>query len=182
VHRPFSWVLLVALLAGAGCASPRRTAWPAAERLRPHVGARADFEPRRLEAVFAAAVDLVRDRGLEIAECQGWRGSLTTVPVELDARCGGSTCLARETTHVKLGYRRARVVVVREVWDTAIRGWRRQIDPATEAELTRAEQELVSVMVRRGSAAPGGMAGVDPCAPTRCRAGTCVAASAAPPR
>jgi hypothetical protein len=185
VGRLASSLVLLGALASAGCAPQRRALGSAAvaEPVRMHAGARAEFEPRKLEEVFAAAVDLVRDRGLEIAECQQWRGTLTTVPVERDAPCGASTCLARETTHVKLGYRRARVVVVREVWDSATRGWREQVDPATEAELARAERELVSGMVLRGAAAAEDAADrSSPCAPPRCRAGTCVAATGAPPR
>jgi hypothetical protein len=187
VGRLSASIVLLAALASAGCASSQcrsfGSAAASAERARPHPGARAGFAPPKFEEVFAAAVDLVHDRGLEIAECQEWRGALTTVPVEIDARCGGSTCLARDTTRVKLGYRRARVVVTREVWDAAIRGWREQVDPGTEEELSRTERELVSGMVLRGAAAPDDAADrANPCALPRCRAGTCVAASGAPRR
>jgi hypothetical protein len=170
--------VLAAALVSAGCASARGWGSPRPEPARPNAGARVEFVPERFDEIFAAAVDLVRDRGLAVALCQARRGALATVPVELDAPCGGSTCLARETTRVKLGYRRARVVVTREVWDPSIRGWREQGDPRTDAELSRVEHELASTMVRRGATAPGDRP--SPCAERRCGGGACVLASAAP--
>jgi hypothetical protein len=170
--------LLAAALVSAACASTRGWGSPRPEPARPNAGARVEFVPERFDEIFAAAVDLVRDRGLAIALCQARRGALATVPVEFDAPCGGSTCLARETTRVKLGYRRARVVVTREVWDPSIRGWREQGDRRTDAELSRVERELASTMVLRGATSPGDAP--NPCAARQCRDGTCVLASAAP--
>jgi hypothetical protein len=179
-----TWIVLVAALAGAGCASPRRSLGSAAAE-RPHAraGARAEFEPPRFHDIFALAVDLVRRRGLEIAQCEAPRGSLATVPVELDAPCGGTTCLARENLRVKLGYRRARVTLTREVWDPTIRGWREQDDPSTVEELAREEREIVARMMEApGTARAGRRPRIDPCAPPPCAGGACVAVRAVLPQ
>jgi hypothetical protein len=175
--------VLAAAVAGAGCASAHRLGPVAGERPRPRAGARAEFAPPRFHAIFAAAVEVVRRRGLALAQCEAPRGALATAPVELDARCGGTTCLARDTTRVKLGYRRARVTLTREVWDPTLRGWREQDDPSTVAELSREELEIMAGMM---TAAPPPAANrrerLDPCAPAPCGEGTCLAAHAAAPR
>lgn len=180
---------LLAALLGAGCAAPglRPRATAPSERARPLsiAGARAGFTPPSFRDVFAAAVEVVRGRGLDIVECEAPRGALATAPVEMEAPCGGTICLARETTSVKLGYRRARVIVTREVWDPTLRAWREQGDPETVEELSDEEQGIVSRILEASaaSAASSGRADRkergrvrrDPCAPAPCADGTCVA-------
>jgi hypothetical protein len=135
----------------------------------------------------------VRDRGLEIVECEAPRGALATAPVELEAPCDGTLCLARETTSVKLGYRRARVIVTREVWDPTLRAWREQGDPETVEELAGEEREIVSRIVEASAAAAAASSGRadrkergrvrrDPCAPAPCADGACVATRTPPSR
>jgi hypothetical protein len=178
--------LRAAVLAGlaaafaAGCA-PRVGLVRREPVRKPPRGARADFPPGRLDDVFAKGVKLVRERGLEIDRCE--RGRLTTAAVELDAPCGGTTCLAREITRVNLGHRRARVTVTREVWDPSLRAWVEQDDPSTVSELSRTERELVAEMVTtRAPPRRRERQREDPCAPMGCRDGTCVVVSAAPAR
>jgi hypothetical protein len=175
-------LVLAAALAGVACAAaPRAWTRPRPEQPPAVGGARAEFAPTRFGEVFAAAVDLVRGRGLEIAACEAPRGVLDTSPVEREAPCGATTCLARETTRVKLGWRRDRVTVTREVWDATVRGWREQDDPSTVADLTREARALVTRIVLP-PVAPERNARRDPCAAPRCDERTCVAARSVPAR
>jgi hypothetical protein len=148
VQVRFAVVAALAALVGAGCAGPGplRASHVLRTRAFP-TGARADFDPARFEVVFATAVELVRRRGHEIVTCEAPFGLMTTAPLERDAGCGATTCLAREIARVKLGHRRARVTLTREVWDTAVRAWTRQEDAAVREELSRAEREIVDRMV-----------------------------------
>lgn len=141
-------------------------------------GARAPFAPERFEAVFEGAVRAVRSHGYQIASCDPVFGLVTTAPVEVDAPCRGSTCLAREYASIKLGYRRARVTVTREVWDQTVREWRVPEDPVSLANMDREERALVDEAVRwpAGSSASrlSERCGTDPCG-----AGACIAAAPA---
>jgi hypothetical protein len=153
---------LLAALVGSGCGPGLVRA---SHLQRPRglpAGARAGFDPARFESVFATAVELVRGRGHEIITCEAPFGLMTSAPIELDAGCGATTCLAREIARVKLGHRRARVTLTREVWDTTIRAWTRQEDAVVREELSRAERDLVERMVAADDAALR-RAADDPC-------------------
>jgi len=95
--------------------------------------ARAEFLPPDGEAVFQQAVRaMVRD-GYPLKLCDAGRLRIRTSRVELDAPCGATTCLARQTVEVKLGYRVARVSVAREVYDGAERRWRSDGEGSADA-------------------------------------------------
>jgi hypothetical protein len=142
----------IAALAIIGCAGS--TPQPASH-LHSRVGAvtppvraaRAPFAPERFHAVFERAARAVRARGWEILACEPDLGAITTARVEADAPCGGSTCLVRETMAVKLGLRRARVVVTREVWDQTVRAWRPPDDPTSLANIELEELNLLQEAV-----------------------------------
>jgi hypothetical protein len=161
-------------LAGVGSRAPSR----AAPR-----GSRAAFAPSRFQDVFATAVEVLRERGLDIASCDAQLGNLVTAPVETDAPCWGTTCLARETTEVKLGYRRARVTLTREVWDPGLRAWRPSEDVSAHDEIVREERDILERLVDAPPSAPRRRAlNPDPCDARRCRDASCVASSAVPGR
>ncbi|HEX9243933.1 MAG TPA: hypothetical protein VF875_15930 [Anaeromyxobacter sp.] len=117
--------------------------------------ARAPFAPERFDTVFEGVVRAVRARGYELVTCDPVFGLVTTASVEVDAPCGGSTCLARESTSVKLGYRRARVTVTREVWDPTLREWRVPEDPVSLANLEREERAILEQAIRGPSGSDG---------------------------
>jgi len=135
----------------------------------PPRGARADFDPVGFEAVFREAVRAVRARGFDIVSCDPDLGVIATAPAEVDAACFGTSCLVRETATVKLGYRRARVTVTREIWDPTVRAWRISDDQASVTGVLREERELVLQAVHdRHAGALDASCGVSPCAPRSC--------------
>jgi hypothetical protein len=160
----------LALVASA-CAPATRSAirFPPAPLAELPRGARADFDPAGFEAVFREAVRAVRDRGFDIVACDPDLGVIATAPAEVDAPCFGTSCLVRETAAVKLGHRRARVTVTREIWDPTVRAWRVPDDRASVSGVAREERELVLRAVReRHSGALDGVCGESPCAPRSC--------------
>jgi hypothetical protein len=164
VQLRFAVLALVAALVGAGC-GPGLVRASRVHRTRAlPMGTRAEFDPARFEDVFASAVELVRGGGHELATCEAPYGLVATAPLELDAGCGATTCLAREVARVKLGHRRARVTVTREVWDPAVRAWTRQEDDGAREELAQREREIVERMVA-GDDAASRRAPDDPCVP-----------------
>lgn len=122
----------VALLA---CGGPRASRVPA--NATSPVAARARFAPNHGDAVFQRAVRVAALEGYRLSSCDADRRQIQTARYERDAPCGPTTCLARETLEVKLGYRMARVTVAREVYDGAVRTWRSD-DGAGSAETARA--------------------------------------------
>jgi hypothetical protein len=108
-------LLAIAPLVLIACAGPARLSAPGV--------ARAGFESWRGDAVFARAVGSVSAAGYRIRTCDAQLGLLETGTVEFDAPCGGTTCLARQSVKVKLGFRAARVTVERAVYDGASRRW-----------------------------------------------------------
>jgi hypothetical protein len=110
--------------------------------------ARAQFSPEQYETIYKAAVRALRARGWEIATCDPIVGVVTTAPVEVDMPCGESTCLAREYTSVKLGYRRVRVTVTREVWNTTVHEWREPEDRVSVESMVGAERQLLDEAIR----------------------------------
>jgi hypothetical protein len=139
-------------------------------------GARARFEPERFDAVFQGAIRAVRARGWAIASCDPVYGAIATATTETDAPCGASTCLARDMASVKLGFRRARVTLTREVWDATLRAWQVPDDPRSVAAIDREEREIVQEAVRAeledGAERAGGA-----CGPSVCDPGPCVASA-----
>jgi hypothetical protein len=175
--------LALALVAAfaAACSAPAPTGHLRAIAQRPwHLppGARAPFEPERFDIVFGAAVRAVRARGGELVTCDPVYGKIATATVEIDAPCGASTCLARQLTTVKLGYRRARVTVTREIWDSTLREWREPDDATSVANILREQQELVEAAIQQdmehAETRLAQACGSDPC-----DVSACVASSAA---
>jgi len=142
---------LLAFASLAACATPAPTGHLRAVGQGPaHLppGARAPFEPERFDMVFQAAVRAVRARGGDLVTCDPVYGKIATATIELDAPCGASTCLARQLTTVKLGYRRARVTVTREIWDSTLREWRAPDDATSVANILQEQQQLVESAIR----------------------------------
>ena len=171
---------MAAVTAAAGCA-PASHAYlraPAHVRAELPPGSRARFEPERFDMVFQSAVRAVRARGYEIVSCDPMFGAIATARTELDAPCGASTCLAREVASVKLGYRRARVTLTREVWDATLRAWRAPDDPRSVEAIDREEREILEEAVR-GPPADGESRLADACGGSACDMGPCVASAPA---
>jgi hypothetical protein len=173
----------VAALTLGACASGRRPVLAVSrEPHAPPRGARAAFAPYWFDDVFANAVQAVRERGLEIARCDPELGTIVTAPVEVDATCWGTTCLARETTQVKLGHRRARVTKTREIWDPGLHAWRPSENTSELEALTREEREMLERLVDVPSTPPRRRAPsrpvADPCGVSHCAGASCVASSA----
>ncbi len=97
------------------------------------VPARDQFMPADGDVLFATAVRLADLEGYPLKTCDAARGRLETKPFELEAGCGATACLARQTVEVKLGYHAARVTVTREVYDGAARTWRLDAEGSADA-------------------------------------------------
>lgn len=143
--------MAVPLLACAGAQGPR------AERVAGSTPpARVELVPKDGAAVFEQAVRAVVRDGYAMRLCDARRLRVRTSPVELEAPCGATTCLARQSVEVKMGYRAAVVWVAREVYDGAERRWR----PDREGS-EGAARELVARIVGAPRLAPPR----NPCAP-----------------
>lgn len=128
------------------------------ERLPP--AARARFEPPQGDVVFENAVRAATRAGYRIRSCDAERRRFETALVELEASCGGTTCLARQWVEVLLGYRVARVRVERELYDGAFRAWL----PEHERQAIEAARELLARIVED---LPERSAAENPCAAAR---------------
>ncbi len=142
-------------LALAACAGPRAGAARLSATRRAAGSApavRARFLPAEGEAVFERAVRAAAVEGYRISRCDPDSRRLETARVELDAPCGATTCLARQRLQVALGYRQARVIVAREVYDGAAKAWR----PSEVVPSAEAAQELLDRIVSPEGPAPRG--------------------------
>jgi hypothetical protein len=150
-------VLVALALALGGCAGPRAglvrlSATRRAAGSAPVVRAR--FQPAEGDAVFERAVRAAALEGYRISRCDPDSRRLETARIELDAPCGATTCLARQRIQVALGYRQARVIVAREVYDGAAKAWRAsEVVPSAEAA-----RELLDRIVSPKGLAPRGAA------------------------
>lgn len=143
----------LALALGA-CAAPRGGARLSGSR-RADASAptvRARFPPVDGEAVFERAVRAATLEGYRISRCDPDNRRLETARLELDAPCGATTCLARQRIQVALGYRQARVVVAREVYDGAAKAWR----PSEAVPSSEAARDLLDRIVSAKGPAPRG--------------------------
>jgi hypothetical protein len=175
------WIVLsvaAAVPAVVGCVPAAHSSLRASSHAagEPPRAARAPFQPGRFDAVFVSAVRAVRARGWKILSCDPDLGSFATAATESDAPCGASTCLARQRVAVKLGYRRARVTLIREVWDTTLRSWRVLDDPKSVATIDREERELLEETMRLETA-DGAPRLAEACGPSVCDPGTCLASA-----
>lgn len=117
------------------------------EEAPPPLAARASFQPGLGDAVLAHAVKVLADGGYEVGRCDGTLGALATERVELDVACPGGSCLARQTVEVKLGYRTAKVVVRRELWERSVGRWTEVEDAALREGLLSDEAVLAARIV-----------------------------------
>ncbi len=96
--------------------------------------ARAEFLPADGDEIFARAVGVADLEGYPLRTCDAGRARMETKPFELlQAACGATTCLARQTVEVKLGHHAARVTVTREIYDAPARTWRLDGEGSAEA-------------------------------------------------
>ena len=160
---------LHALLAGSALALAACSHAPPLAR-----AARAPFEPPRGDAIFAHAVQVLSEGGYGFAACDAELGAVATKPVELDVACRGGSCLARQRILVKLGYRRARVIVAREVWDWSLKEWAPLEDPALEQALVVDENALLSQIMHVPPPRMDAPRPEDPCSPGPCSGGGCI--------
>jgi len=140
------------------------------------------------EAVERAAAALA-GRGYQMALADPVRGVVITGPLELQAPCGASTCLARQTIYLRVAAGKATLSVDRELWDSSARRWVQPEDPPSVEALERDEAALlrelsgaVEVELRRSTAGEpcgresecqGGLACLARRCWTRCDGGGC---------
>jgi hypothetical protein len=136
--------------------------------------ARAPFQPPRGDAIFAHAVEVLSEGGYALAACDADLGALATGAVELDVPCWGGSCLARQRILVKLGYRRARVIVVRERWDWSLKEWAPLADPALEQDVVVEEKALLSQIMQVPPPRMDAPRPDDPCQAGPCARGGCL--------
>jgi hypothetical protein len=170
-----SLALLAALVSLAACAHDPRVArrTPPADPAQP---ARAEFDPDHFQAVFVSAVDALRRAGYTLPKCDAGFGAVVTGTIELDATCASVSCLARQSTEVKLGHHAARVTLARELWDPATRSWVPASDPASLEALRKEQAALLARILAVSAGLPDGSTGSwDPCgiAVARCDSAAC---------
>jgi hypothetical protein len=168
--------LLAAFASLTACAHDPRVARraPAADPAQP---ARAEFDPDHFQAVFVSAVDALRRAGYTLPRCDAGFGAVVTGTIELDATCASVSCLARQSTEIKLGHHAARVTLTRELWDPATRSWVPASDPASLDALRNEQAALLARILAVSAGLPDGSTGSwDPCsiAVARCDSPACV--------
>ena len=124
--------------------------------------ARAPFDPGAFGDVFGRAVRTLRSEGYEFAECDAARGAIITRALELDVSCGRTTCLARQSYSILLGYRAARVTLSREIFDTAVRHW---VPAAVEEAMPSAQVFVLEMVGPRSGERDRTRPAADPCRP-----------------
>ncbi len=128
--RPVAPALLALLLACAGEKLARRPAHAATPRLE---GADA----------VGQATGALAGKGYQMALADPVRGVVITRPLELQAPCGASTCLARQTIYLRVASGKATLSVDREHWDSSARRWAQPDDPPSIEALERDEAALL---------------------------------------
>lgn len=128
--RPLAPALLLALLACAAEKPIRRPAHAAAARLD---GAE----------VIRRATAALAGKGYRMGLADPERGVAITFPLELQAACGESTCLARQTVYLRVLEGRATLSVDREYWEPSAHRWEQPDDPAAVAALEADEASLL---------------------------------------
>jgi len=164
VHRrtTIGWWLAITL-AFPGCGGPGLARFPwKGDPTRASV--LQGFVPGNADVVFARAIHALEARHFELETCDADRGAIRTAVVEHDAACGTSTCLARETVTVKVGWRAVRVEVARVVFDGATRGWTEGGDDAVVRAALRDAQALAETVTDPASHYGRVFTSGDPCA------------------
>jgi hypothetical protein len=148
-------VTIVAVALAVGCAPAKQ----GLARIRPRgegalPAASADVRGLERILVLRSATTVLRERGLRIASHEPDR--IVTAPRELDVPCGSGTCLARELFVVAVADGRARVELLRGVWEPGGRCWEMTLAPSTAADATAREAELLRAIVEPVQAAARG--------------------------
>jgi hypothetical protein len=178
---PIATVALVALALGCTHPQPRSARRGHRPTAPTPPAVRAPFAPRGGDAIFANAVHLLSGDGYALKTCDPDLGALATERVELDVQCGTGSCLARQRVVVKLGYRMARVVVAREVWDFSLKEWVPVSDPALREALAVEGTELIGRILAVPPQRAGDPEGAaDPCAAGPCGRGGCIGLAPVP--
>jgi len=143
-------VAAAAATACLACASAHRFGHaPPSPRSPPLVAPeRIDYGPGRSEQVLERAVEALQADGRKVLPPSGPSGSrLVTAPVERDAPCGVTNCLVREVVKIDVGYRRAKIRVERQAFES-IRDWEPTRDPTSAADIKQKQQELAATIQR----------------------------------
>lgn len=125
-------LLALAAVAAAACAGP-------SVQLPAH-GA---FEKTTRAQAWERAVSAAEKRGFELAFQDPGLGVLVTNERELQAPCGETTCLARETLYVREQDGRAVAYLSRTLWDATLRSWSA---PTAAADRAAVEREQLAIM------------------------------------
>ncbi len=133
-HHPGmrSLSLALAVVTAAGCAGPKVQ--------RPAHGA-VDRATRRES--WTRALEAVEQRGFTVRFQDPSLGVLVTSERELQAPCGETTCLAKETLYVRQQDGRAVAYLSRTMWDSALRTWS---GPSTSDDIAAVEKEQLAIM------------------------------------
>lgn len=131
--------LLLAVLTLASCT-------PAAVVVRP---ARRPIGAGHADAVFARAVHILDEHGYQLSRCDEDLGALETERLEVDATCGSTTCLSRQTVALKVGWRAVRLSVHREFWDASVRSW---VPPEDSRSYGAIQLEETTLLAELGAA------------------------------
>ncbi len=123
------WLLACA---SAPLPAPAPSAGP---RVKP---AREALDPGWADAVRDHAFDILQARGYAVERGGDVLSAIQGGELELDAPCSDSSCLARETVEVRVGWRSIEISVRREVWDASIKAW---IEPEDARALAAIEEE-----------------------------------------
>jgi hypothetical protein len=128
--RPLAAVLAVAAI--AGCAGPKVQ--------RPAHGT---FARTTRPEMWARALEAVEQRGFAVRFQDASLGVLVTSEREVQAPCGETTCLAKETLYLRQEDGRAVAYLSRAMWDSAVRTWSA---PATPRDVAAVEKEQLAIM------------------------------------
>jgi hypothetical protein len=132
------------------------------------------------EPSWGRALEVVRERGDEVALADPSRGVLVTRPREREVPCGASTCRARDVLHLRIDEGRAAATVELRLWDPAARAWRPPSDPATIAAVIAEERRILErlrathVEIRPGRPGEGCSAAADCAEGLTCLSRRCV--------
>lgn len=104
-----------------------------------------EVDPADRGALLLLAAAVLEERGLRVASRE--RDRIVSVPRELDVPCGASTCLARELVVVRVADGRARVEILRGLWEPAARHWVMALAPAAAEDAAAQEAGILSAIV-----------------------------------
>jgi hypothetical protein len=92
---------------------------------------------------WGRALEAVERRGFKVQFQDVSLGVLVTSERELQAPCGDTTCLAKETLYVRQQDGRAVAYLSRSMWDATLRTWSA---PSAGGDIAAVEKEQMSIM------------------------------------